>query len=329
MESNREERGGQQAKVRAVYSLDEWFIATDTGKTLALLLVGIALIFLGALGFMATSPEHESMGFGSLIWESYIHFVDPGTQTSLDLTMEPAPLMAHVFVSISGFMYLLVTLGITVDSIRSYITTYQLLRARIVANDHTVFLGWSPETIYVVEALAATWSENWYNNRSARRHIVVLAEVSEEVAADIQGEIQDTFKDVRAAAGHALKRKRRCRALQRWCCWHWEEQDPIVTVWKGDPTKSLDLERVSVSTAAHLMVVCSSGIDNSSQQQQQQQQGATDNSDISVMSALLSLIDVHNDNMQVLCTHNDNMQVLCTHNDNMQVTMTTCRYCTY
>ena len=94
-------------------------------------------------------------GFSDSIWASYIMFIDIGTQTAMATTDEGLTLLIAVFISITGFVFLLLVLGVIVDVVRKVLDFYESHHARVIANGHTVILGWSDKALFLLDEMVS------------------------------------------------------------------------------------------------------------------------------------------------------------------------------
>jgi len=63
-------------------------------------------------------------------------------------------LLVGVTISLVGFTFLLVILGVAVDIVRDKLEYFQALHERVVENDHTIILGWNDKVLFLVEEMA-------------------------------------------------------------------------------------------------------------------------------------------------------------------------------
>jgi len=105
--------------------------------------------------------------FSDSIWASYIMFIDIGTQTAMKTTDEGMTLLIAVCISIVGFVFLLLVLGVIVDVVRKILDFYETHHARIIANGHTVILGWSDKALFLLDEMVRDLS---MLERESREH---------------------------------------------------------------------------------------------------------------------------------------------------------------
>ena len=141
-------------------------LGTHYGHWTLLVLIAGVLILSGALAWMAVgrcNPDDDEDAclelahpddYGQALWLAWGIFFDPGTQTGLAPT---APLR-HKFVllafSTCGFVFNLVVLGLIVSTLQNLLRRWERLHHVIIANDHTVILGWTDKTLFSIGELA-------------------------------------------------------------------------------------------------------------------------------------------------------------------------------
>lgn len=114
-------------------------------------------------------------------WIAYTLLVDIGTQTSFSPSERGVVRAVAVVISIIGFVYCLLFLGMVVELIRSLLLRWKVRYSRVEAHGHWLILGWGDKTIFLLEELlAALQTEEGSTSCCScccrRRRIVVLAE---------------------------------------------------------------------------------------------------------------------------------------------------------
>jgi len=202
----------------------DWCLGTAKGQGTVMLIIALILVMIGSVAWGGTpGNEDYDQSYGQGLWLSWGLFFDPGTQTGLAAT-DPieCKLVAAVF-SVLGFMFNMVVLGTVVDVVRERIDYYEKLRSRVVANGHTLVLGWSDKTLFLLQELCKSM-EN-----TGGGEIVLLVHWDEfEVRQDISLAIPDLLGST-------------------------------IVVRQGDPTESCELDRVSIISASTVIVLGGSG----------------------------------------------------------------------
>ena len=150
------------SRPRARHTLTSAMLGTHYGHWTLLVLAGAFLILSGALAWMAAGrcdpdadddaclelahPEHYSQA----LWLAWGIFFDPGTQTGLPPTAPVRHKLVLLAFSTCGFVFNLVVLGLIVSTLQSLLKRWERLHRVIVANDHTVILGWTDKTLFSI-----------------------------------------------------------------------------------------------------------------------------------------------------------------------------------
>jgi len=224
-------------KSRASHSLVSFFLGTLMGNFVLLVIVAMTLVVSGTLVYMGiTDCSLDALqrplscaeypdDFWSAWWLSWgLHF-DPGTQTGIDAQEYTSQKWMVVMFSILGFVLNLIFLGLFVEYIRTLLDTWRSRYGRIVANDHTVVLGWTDKTLFLLGELA----EMMIDSEKGGGTIVVLGELE---PLEMQMEVSIAFPEWR-------KRWRKVK----------------VRYYQGKPYEVDDLLKVAVYAAERVIVL--------------------------------------------------------------------------
>lgn len=217
-------------KVRARHSFFSFFLGTLFGNIVLLVIMSMSLCVFGALAWMAAgcgaySCDDYPADFDSAWWLSWgLHF-DPGTQTGINAKEGPAQKWVAVSFSIMGFILNLIFLGILVETIRQVLDNWRRFYGRIIENGHTVVLGWTDKTLFLLGELA----EMMTDSQAGGGTIVVLGELD---TVEMRTEVAIAFPDWR-------KRWKRVR----------------VRYYNGKPYELDDLLKVAVYAAERVIVL--------------------------------------------------------------------------
>ena len=193
----RKERSDLKPRMPLRLVVDSFLFGTAYGHTLLLCLTAALLIAIGAGMWMYAGRcggQADADGFDCHVLADHVSFVeslffswclffDPGTQMALHPGAPSAAKGVAIFFSITGFVFNLVVLGMVVERCRVQLDRWQRLYRRVIANGHTVVLGWTDKTLFLLEEQAHhLWSSSARGGR-----IVVLGELDtremkEEVA---------------------------------------------------------------------------------------------------------------------------------------------------
>ena len=202
-------------------------LGTFRGTLALIFLSAILCVLCGALFLLHADSLHgRNATFTEEVWTSYRYFIDPGTQTGLEINNEHTlEVWTAAIISLLGFTLVLVLFGIIVEEIGNVLKRWQRLHARVLTSGHTVVLGWTDKTIFLLGELAQMLSDGEYGGGD----IVVLGELDE---VEMREEVSISYPHMR----------------RRW---------PRVRVqfWQGKPYELDDLERVAVSAARHVIVL--------------------------------------------------------------------------
>lgn len=112
-------------------------------------------------------------------WLSWGVFFDPGTQTSVAADEKFEVKVVAAAFSVMGFIFNLVLLGIIVDVCHTSLVRQRTLRARSYSSGHTLVLGWTDRTIFLLTELCQCYGQD--SVKSSRREIQVMADVDSVV----------------------------------------------------------------------------------------------------------------------------------------------------
>lgn len=130
----------------------------------------------------------ENDDFADSIWASYIMFIDIGTQTAMATTDESLTLLIAVLISITGFVFLLLVLGVIVDLVRKVLDFYESRHSRIITNGHTVILGWSDKVLSLLDEMAQMIVSTIGSN-----NLPIIVILCDEDVVDIIQQIKITY----------------------------------------------------------------------------------------------------------------------------------------
>ena len=150
------------------------------------------------------------------LWASWGLFVDPGTHTGISVDERWGVKATGVIFSLMGFTFWLVVLGLVVDLMHNLLNTWKKRSFRIVMNDHTLILGWTPKTAILVKELCMA-----AESRGGAKIIVMGSDTSPEVMR------------MELLMGMGDKGFR----------------GSVVKAWEGEGERVRDLMRVCVNTA--------------------------------------------------------------------------------
>ena len=199
---SRKERGDLKPRMAWRLVVDAFLFGTAYGHTFLLCLTAALLITIGAGVWMYAGHcggQADADGFDCHVLADHVSFVeslffswclffDPGTQMALHPGAPSAAKGVAIFFSITGFVFNLVVLGMVVERCRVQLDRWQRLYRRVIANGHTVVLGWTDKTLFLLEEQA-----HHLAGSSARGgRIVVLGELD---TREMKEEVAVAFPD--------------------------------------------------------------------------------------------------------------------------------------
>lgn len=166
-----------------------WFDRTMSAGTAALIgwLGVISLVIIFAFGAVITlsgiaQEDGQSLGFAEATWESLMRTLDAGTMGG-DTGWVFRGLM--LLVTLAGIFVVSTLIGLLSSGIEAKLDELRKGRSRVLENDHTVILNWSPSIFDVISELVIA------NESRKRPRIVVMAdrdkvEMEDEIAGKIE-----------------------------------------------------------------------------------------------------------------------------------------------
>lgn len=157
--------GGEIKKLSgAHHSATVFFLGTSSGQWLMLLVIGCACVFGGAFLWKVAERCEDGVDVNTgsecldrpadILWTSWGMFIDIGTHTGIDMKASHMHRLISVVISLLGFMFSLVVLGLIVELVRYQLEIWQRAFGMIIANRHTVVLGWTDKTLFILPELA-------------------------------------------------------------------------------------------------------------------------------------------------------------------------------
>ena len=170
--------------------------------------------------------DHAELTYIEHFWAAYTFFIDPGTQTGLEVdTSHPLHQIVAVACSLIGFTWVLVIFGAACEQMGRVLASWRRTHTRIHARQHTVVLGWTDKTLFLLGELAQMLTDG-------REGGGVLVVLGDEEEIEMKEDLASTYPD-------------------------WQRRWPRVRLrfWRGKPFEVDDLERVSIGLARHVIVL--------------------------------------------------------------------------
>ena len=126
-----------EAKERAVWGVADYLLGDPFGQCVLLGVVALCQIAVGTGMWCVTGgvDGYASTGLFQSAWISWTLFFDPGTQTSIPADERVLPKLVAIVLSVSGFAFNLVVMGLIVEYVRKTLRWWRLTRGRVVLND--------------------------------------------------------------------------------------------------------------------------------------------------------------------------------------------------
>ena len=213
---------------RSRYWFDNW-MSRGTVALIALLgmttfVFVVALAAVGTLLLPLVSDKRTNdLSFGELIWGNLMRTLDPGTMGG---DQEPGFRILMLIVTIGGLIIVASLIGIVSGAFDGKVEELRKGRSRVLENEHTLILGWSPKVFSIISELVLA------NESRGRSAIVVVADRDKV-------EMED---EIRAEVGKTGKTRVICRS--------------------GDPMNLNELELGSPHTARSVVIIAPEGNDD-------------------------------------------------------------------
>lgn len=168
----------------------------------------------------------ERTSYLSKLWDAYGFFIDPGAQSGLESAgQHPLYLSVVVCFSLLGFTWVLLAFGVFIEILGEKILKLRRQHARIATKDHILVLGWTSKTLFLIGELAQMLAEGPLGGGT----ICLFGDFD---TFEMKEEVEVSYRDFK----------------QRW---------PKVKLlfWRGKPHEVDDLERVSVTSARHIVIL--------------------------------------------------------------------------
>jgi len=213
-------------KAMSRWTMLDWLLGTQLGQLTALLVVAAMLICFGALFWLLTGGNADyNDTWWEALWFSWGMFFDPGTQMGFAADEPGRTKSVAVIFSILGFTYNLLMLGMIVEIVKQALERWRRNRGRIVANGHTLLLGWAEKSLFVIDELLLS-----ARKRNTKLNLVILAE-------------EDPYEINREIARHFTK----------------NGLSADITIREGSPSECDELARVSSASASNIFVLGGTG----------------------------------------------------------------------
>jgi voltage-gated potassium channel Kch len=134
-------------------------------SVLGIVIVSLVVAFSGAL---AQSSETEGIDLARLMWMSLLRTLDPGTMGG-DVGSATF-VLAMLTVTLGGIFIVATLIGVISSGISGKLSELRKGRSRVLEDNHTVILGWSPKVFDIIGEIVLA------NANKRNQRIVVLAD---------------------------------------------------------------------------------------------------------------------------------------------------------
>jgi len=231
----------------------DFLLGTSCGCTILMTFMSFVIVMVGALSWWASGGSDaidlglEDDSFWDSIWASYIMFIDIGSQAGLHTSDHQLTLLTGVAVSLGGFVFVLIVLGVVCDVISRNMEHCTNMHKRVVANGHTLVLGWSDKSIDLVHGLANMM-------RHTRRGATPSGAREDRIVILCECEPLDIVKELRNSFGPEHHGAKAAYQYNGWLQTHSLHKVPIV-FFQGNRCNPYDLERVSLFSAKSVLAI--------------------------------------------------------------------------
>jgi voltage-gated potassium channel Kch len=213
---------------RSRYWFDNWM---SRGLVALIALLGVAtavfVLILGSVAALLLNLSGEKTGeeasIGELLWGSLMRTLDPGTMGG-DEGWWTRILM--LLVTIGGLIIVASLIGIVSGAFDGKVEELRKGRSRVLENDHTLILGWSPKVFSIISELVIA-------NESRRSSAIVVVADRDKIEME---------EEIRGEVGKTGKTRVICRS--------------------GDPMNLNELELGSPHTARSVVIIAPEGSDD-------------------------------------------------------------------
>ncbi|HEV7719568.1 MAG TPA: hypothetical protein VGO70_11400 [Arsenicitalea sp.] len=216
-------------RARLRYEFDKSMAAGPIALIGWLAIISLIIIVIAAaiISVLRIAPDGgDSLNFGEAVWESLMRTLDSGTMGG-DTGWGFRWIM--LLVTVAGIFIASTLIGILSSGIEAKLGELRKGRSRVLENDHTIILNWSPSIFDIISELSVA-------NISRRRPRIVIMANKDKV--EMEDEIAAKVPDLR---------------------------NTRVICRSGDPTDLYDLAIVSAQASRSIIVLSPEGDDPDSQ----------------------------------------------------------------
>ncbi|KAH8076293.1 hypothetical protein JL721_286 [Aureococcus anophagefferens] len=206
------------------YVSDQWFSHRLT-QFLAMIFLALLITAAGGLGLWLVG-DAKDVQQGT--WNAWTYMADPGSHAGVRGT---GPQVVAITVTILGVLLMAAILGFIVEAIQAKMEELKSGLSRVVESGHTLILGWTHETVMVIEEICIA------NESEGGGIIVVLADMHK----------QEMEMDMAMQLGGHVQARKRLRGTK-------------VVLRSGSPMLVPDLAKVSATEARATLILAEPGL---------------------------------------------------------------------
>ncbi|KAH8063841.1 hypothetical protein JL722_3032 [Aureococcus anophagefferens] len=206
------------------YVFDQWFSHRLT-QFLAMIVLALLITAAGGLGLWLVG-DAKDVQQGT--WNAWTYMADPGSHAGVRGT---GPQVVAITVTILGVLLMAAILGFIVEAIQAKMEELKSGLSRVVESGHTLILGWTHETVMVIEEICIA------NESEGGGIIVVLADMHK----------QEMEMDMAMQLGGHVQARKRLRGTK-------------VVLRSGSPMLVPDLAKVSATEARATLILAEPGL---------------------------------------------------------------------
>ena len=205
------------------YVFDQWFSHRLT-QFLAMIFLALLITAAGGLGLWLVG-DAKDVQQGT--WNAWTYMADPGSHAGVRGT---GPQVVAITVTILGVLLMAAILGFIVEAIQAKMEELKSGLSRVVESGHTLILGWTHETVMVIEEICIA------NESEGGGTIVVMADRAKP----------SMEQELSMQLGGPLAMRQRLRGTK-------------VVLRSGSPVLVQDLAKVSAEKARATLILAAPG----------------------------------------------------------------------
>jgi hypothetical protein len=211
----------RRLKEKIKYVFDNFMTKNPLSQILGLAVIVLVIIFIGTIAasllFIGNDvPEEMHGNFLDKMWWNFMRVIDPGTITSDQGFLIR---LLSLFSTVGGILVFSILIGFISSKIVVKLDELKKGRTKVIEDNHTVILGWSPKVFTIINELVRSSLNNGKNV------VVIMAEKS---AADM-------YDEIRSQTNSLKRTKVICRC--------------------GNPIDLMDIQMLNINSAKSIIIL--------------------------------------------------------------------------